>query len=219
MSRARPNEARTPGLQGRENKLDCKSKVYAPESLGVAKDEDTSVVNLGLDESGRVKVAVCGSISPNSRVRTRYSRLGADFEVHTSSRSLGVVDSLGTSLDIARDTVVVARRVARQVAQRVQGDRVFGRGEPKSSSIASELARVDVVRSLTTEEEAVATNDRVSGQGGLEDINNRARVETGLFPDGINEGRLAALVWEECADEVELEALGDVVLSLDLGAI
>jgi len=61
------------------------------QRLSVPKGEDAGVVNLRLNEGGRVKVG-----------------LGTDFEINTSGGSLGIIDSLGTGLDIRANTVVVA---------------------------------------------------------------------------------------------------------------
>jgi hypothetical protein len=58
------------------------------EGLGVSETEDTSVVDLGLDESGVVEVG-----------------LGTDLEGDATGGGLGVVDSLGTGLDVLVDLI------------------------------------------------------------------------------------------------------------------
>lgn len=115
--------------------------------------------------------------------------------------------------------MVVAGRVGREVTETMESDCVLGGREPKSGSVAGNLARGDIVRGLTTKQKAVTANDGVSGKGGsLEDINDSARVEAGLLPDSVDERRLAALVREERGVHIELEALGNLVLELNLGA-
>jgi len=172
------------------------------EGLGVAESKDTMVVDLGLDEASSVQES-----------------LGTNLKADTLSSSLGVVDSLGTSLDISADTVVVAGSESAQVSETVEGDGVFGSAEANGSGVASDLALSDVVGSLTTEQEAVTANDSISSEGrALEDIKESAGVETGLFVDGREQSSLLAAVREERSAQVELEALGKVVLRLYLGA-
>jgi len=76
-----------------ERRTDARAK-----GLGVTEDEDTSITDLRLHKGSRVKV-----------------RLGANLEVHTASRSLGIIDSLSTCLDVARHAMVIARREDREV--------------------------------------------------------------------------------------------------------
>lgn len=119
------------------------------ESLGVAEDKDTSVVDLGLDEGGVVEVS-----------------LGADLDGDVAGGGLGVVDSAGASLNVLRDTVVVRGREGREVLERVEGDGVLGSRVADGGGVAAEGTGLDVVRSLTTDEEAVVADNGVSGEGG-----------------------------------------------------
>lgn len=64
------------------------------ESLGVSETEDTGVVNLGLDKGIAVEVELSTDLEGNRGLSVRM-------------RGLGVPDSLGTSLDISIDAVVV----------------------------------------------------------------------------------------------------------------
>lgn len=95
----------------------------------------------------------------------RDSRLGADFKGNATSRRLGVIDSLGTSFNVTAHTVVVGGRVGRQIAQSVQSNGVLRSGEPESSSIASDLARRHIVGSLSTEKEAITSNNGIGREG------------------------------------------------------
>jgi len=61
------------------------------ESLGVSESQNTRVVDLSLDECSRVEVG-----------------LGTNFQGDTGGSGLGVVDSLGSSLNVRADAVVVA---------------------------------------------------------------------------------------------------------------
>lgn len=77
------------------------------QSLGVRSGEDTGVVDLELDGGGVVQVD-----------------LGTDFECDTPGGGLGVVDGLGTGLDVLGNLVVVRGGEGGQVAQTVDGDGV-----------------------------------------------------------------------------------------------
>lgn len=132
------------GVEGKaEGSLDT-----GAESLGVAEDEDTGVVDLGLDEGGVVKVG-----------------LGTDLEGDTAGGRLGVVDGLGASLDVLRDLVVVRGREGREV-EAVERDGVLGGREADGTGVAGDRAGLDVVRSLGTDKEAVVADNGVSGEGG-----------------------------------------------------
>lgn len=172
------------------------------QRLGVAEAEDTRVVDLGLDEGGVVEVG-----------------LGADLEVDVRVGALGVVRGTGTGLGVGVDTVVVAGRVGRQVAEAVEGDGVVGGVEAGAEVVAAQLALLDVVAGLSTGEEAVAAEDGVGSEGGaLEEVKVLAGVQTGLLVGRGEERVLGLLLGHERRDELELEALGDVVLELNVVA-
>lgn len=119
------------------------------ESLGVAEDKETSVVDLGLDKGGVVEV-----------------RLGADLDRDTTGGGLGVVDGTGTSLNVLRDLVVVRGRVDGEVLERADGNGVLGGRVADGGGVAVKLASLDVVRRLTTDKEAIVADNGVSGEGG-----------------------------------------------------
>lgn len=180
-----------------ERGLDTRS-----ESLGVAEAEDTGVVDLGLDESGVVEVG-----------------LGTDLEVDIRVGALGVVGGTGTSLGVSVDAVVVAGRVGGEVAETVEGDGVVGGVEASAEVVSAQLALLDIVASLGTGKEAVAAENGVSGEGGaLEEVKVLTGVETGLLVGGSEESVLGLLLGDKGRDELELEALGDVVLELNVVA-
>ena len=112
------------------------------------KSNDTRVVNLGLDERGGVKVS-----------------LSTDLESNTAVGGLRVVDSLGASLNVTANAVVIAGREGVQVVQGVNGDSVLWGVVTNGTSITGDVPASDVVRSLGTNEEAIATKDSVGGEG------------------------------------------------------
>lgn len=165
-----------------------------------------------------------------------HVRLGADLEVDVLGGALGVVGGLGAGLDVGRHAVVVARGEEVEVVQALEGDRVLRRAEADGRRVARHLALGDVVRRLRAEQEAVAADDGVRGEGRalqrdqrricgadgscayLEEVEERAGVQAGLLVRGRDQRGLAGAVGGERGVQVELEALGKVVLRLDLGA-
>ncbi len=79
---------------------------------------------------------------------------------------LGVVDSLGTSFDVTAYAVVVAGREGVQVVQGVDGDSILRGVVTNGASIAGNVPTGDVVGGLSANEEAIATEDSVSSEGG-----------------------------------------------------
>lgn len=204
------------------------------EGLGVAEDKDTSVVDLGLDKGGVVKVS-----------------LGADLEGDGTGGGLGVVDSLGTSLDVLGDLVVVRGGEGGELAEGVEGHGVLWGRVAESSGVAGDGTGLDIVRCLTTDEETVVADNGVSGEGGalgksvcihwggrgghsaeelgqarqkvtketyLEEVNSGTGVDSGLLVDGSDDGSLGRLGGVEGGVQVKLEATSNGVLELNLGA-
>lgn len=93
-----------------------------------------------------------------------YSRLGTHFEGNATLGGLGVVDRLSARLDVRADTMVVARSECVEVAEPVNGDRVFRRAVADGSGIAADLPLLDVVGRFCADEEAVATENGVRGE-------------------------------------------------------
>ena len=91
-------------------------------------------------------------------------RLSTDLKVNTGGGSLGIVDGLGTSLDIRAHAVVVAGSESGSVAQAVEGDSVVGSAEADSTRVTGKTALGDVVRSLGTNKESVTTEDGVGSE-------------------------------------------------------
>ena len=79
---------------------------------------------------------------------------------------LGVIHSLGASLDVTAHTVVVASSKSLQVVKTVNGDSVFRRVVTKSSSITSNVALSDVVSSLSANKETITAQNGVCNESG-----------------------------------------------------
>jgi len=159
---------------------------------------------------------LCASRSQTS---THKVGLGSDLEGDTVEGRLGVVDSLGTGLNVLGDLVVVAGGEGGEVSETVDGDGVLRGGEADGTGVSGDSTGGDVVGSLGTDEETVTTENGVGGEGGaLEKVDNGTGVEGRLLVDGSKDGRLARLGRVQGGSEVELESLGDKVLELDLSS-
>lgn len=93
-----------------------------------------------------------------------HIRLDANFEVDTGGGSLGIVDSLGTGLNIGAHTVIVASSERRSVTQAVDSDGIVRSAEADGTGIAGETTLGDVVSGLSTKEEPVAAKDGVGSE-------------------------------------------------------
>lgn len=170
--------------------------------------------------------------------RKNYLRLGTNFESNTRSGSLGVIDSLGTSLNIRADAVVVAGGEGVQVVETVEGDGVFRSVVTKGSRVTGDLAFSKVVGSLSSDEEAITTENSVSSKGRtlqssklasefiiellmkvsyLENINDSTSMETRLLVNSVEKCRLLVLLRKQRGIQVELETLRNLILELNLG--
>lgn len=110
--------------------------------------------------------------------------LGTDFERDTTGGGLGVVDGLGTGLDILADSVVVRGGKGGEVAQTVKGDGVVWGGVTESTGVSGDGTGGDIVRSLGTDKETVPTDNGVGSEGGpLVFDQHEHKVETGLCPE------------------------------------
>jgi len=180
-----------------EGSLDART-----ESLSVTKSKHTRVVDFSLDESSRVEVS-----------------LGANFERDIRGGGIGIIYSLRAGLNVGAHTVVIARGKGAQVGETMDSDRVLGCRETKSSRVLGDTAFSDVVRCFGTDKEAITTENSVGSKcETLEDVQNGARVKARLLVGGTEEDRFCVLLGVEDGCGVELEALGNLVLELDLVA-
>lgn len=146
---------------------------------------------------------------------------------------LGVIEGLGTSLRVAADAVVVAGGVGVQVIESLKSDSIFRSVVANSGGVTGQVALGDVVSSLSTEEEAITTNDSISSEGGPlittqpnflgtehevtypEHVEGSAGVKTGLLEDSIEKGGLGSLLRRQGGVEVNLDTLGNLVLNFN----
>jgi hypothetical protein len=104
--------------------------------------------------------------------------LGSDLERDTAGGGLGVVDSLGTSLDVLANSVVVGSGKGGQVAETVEGDGVVGGGVTEGTGVSGDGTGSDVVRSLGTDKETVSANNSVGSEGGALSVSIKAPLLT-----------------------------------------
>lgn len=164
----------------------------------------------------------------------KYSRLSTHFKRNATVSCLGVVDSLGTSLHIGVDAVVVAGGEGVKVVETVNGDSVFGGVVSNGGGVSGDVALGHVVSALSTNKESVAAKDGISSEGGslqrkrmrtrkqaqgltdLVHVKSSTGVDARLLVGSIDKSRLVALLRLESRVQVELEALGNLVLDLEL---
>lgn len=115
--------------------------------------------------------------------------------------------------------MVVTGAEGGEVPETVKSDGVLWGGETESSGISCNGTRGHVVRGLTTDKEAVPTDNGIGGKGGtLEEVCSSSSVERGLLVDGSEDGSFLSLSWVESSGKVEFETLGDDVVDLDLSS-
>lgn len=109
---------------------------------------------------------------PSAPASTHKVSLRADLERDTAGGALGVVDSLGTRLDVLGHLVVVASGEGREVAETVEGDGVLGGREANGTSVPGDGTRGDIVGRLGTDKEAVTADNGVSSEAGTLDVSS-----------------------------------------------
>jgi len=159
-----------------------------------------------------------------NRIRTHLSeRRGVQLVLAgnlqaDSVASLGVPGGLGTSLNLGVDTVVVASREEAQVVGSGDGSGVLGKAVANSSRVLGDGGLLDIVASLSTDEEAlVAENGIEVGSGSLEEVEESTGVQVGLLEVEVQLGTLGLGAWQVLGDDFGLQTLGDVVVQLKLG--
>jgi len=173
------------------------------ESLCVTKGEDTTVVDLGLDESGRIKIS-----------------LGANLELDAIRGPGSIIYGLTTGLNVTRDTVIVARGVLLELVCREEGNSVFGCAESSRRGVVGQGAGGDVVRGLGTKDETVIAHDSVGGDlGAIKKVNVGTAVQARQFVDRSQDRRLAYAftgIGQKSRRERELQTLCKLVVKLDI---
>lgn len=143
--------------------------------------------------------------------------LGGNLEAD-SVASLGVPGGLGTGLDLAVDLVVVRGSKDAQVVRGGDGGAVLGHGVADGGAVAGQGSLVDIVAGRGTGEEALVADDGVDvGGGALEEVEEGAAGEAGLLEVQVELGTLGGGGGEEVEETLELEALGEGVVDLELG--
>lgn len=143
--------------------------------------------------------------------------LAGDLEAD-SVAGLGVPGSLGTSLNLAVDLVVVRGSEDAEVVGGGDGSAVDGGRVANGGAVGGQGSLVDIVASGGTGEETLVADDGIDvSDGALEEVEEGSAVETGLLEVKVKLGTLGGGGGEEVEETLELEALGEGVSDLNLG--
>lgn len=105
-----------------------------------------------------------------------------------------------------------------QVVRGSDGGAVQGGGVADGGAVGSESSLVDVVASAGTGKETLVTDNSIDvGGGALEQVEEGAAVEARLLEVQVELGTLTSSGGEEVEETLELEALGEGVVDLELG--
>jgi hypothetical protein len=131
---------------------------------------------------------------------------------------VGVPGSLGTSLNLAVDLVVVRGSEDGEVVSGSDGGAVLGSSVTDGGAVGSDGSLVHVVASGGTGEETLVADNGIDvGGGTLEEVEESAAVEVGLLEVEVELGAASSGGGEEAEETLELEATGKVVGKLKLG--
>lgn len=143
--------------------------------------------------------------------------LAGDLEANSVTGG-GVPRSLSTSLDLRVDAVVVASREEGQVVAGSDGSSVLSDAVADSSGVLGDSGLVDIVATLSTDEEALVAENSVEVSGGaVQQVEEGAGVHVGLLEVQVQLGALGLLGGQVLRQDLSLEALGNVVVQLQLG--
>jgi len=143
--------------------------------------------------------------------------LGSDLHADGAA-ALGIPCSLSTDLNGLVDLVVVARGEDAEVVGGSDGSVVHAVLVANGGGVPGDSGFLDIVTSFTTDDEALVANDSVYGGGrALEEVGESAEVERGLLEVEVEFGTGGLGVGLEGGQSLGLEALGDVVVELELG--
>lgn len=131
---------------------------------------------------------------------------------------LGVPGSLSTSLNLSVHAVVVAGREDREVVAGSDGSRVLGKAVTNGSGVLGDGSLLDIVTTLSTDEETLVTeNDVKIGGRALQEVEESTGIKVGLLEVEVELGTLGLRGGQVLGEDLSLEALGDVVVELELG--
>lgn len=131
---------------------------------------------------------------------------------------LGVPGSLGTGLNLSVHAVIVAGREDGEVVAGSDGSRVLGKAVTNGSRVLGDGSLLDIVTTLSTDEETLmAENDVKVGGRALQEVEESTGVKVGLLEVEVELGTFGLRGGQVLGEDLSLEALGDVVVELELG--
>lgn len=114
--------------------------------------------------------------------------------------------------------MVVAGGEDGQVVASGDGSGVLGNAVANGGGVLGDGGLLDVVATLSTDEEAlVAENSVEVGGGAVEEVEEGTGVQVGLLEVEVELSTLGLLGREVLGQDLSLETLGDVVVELELG--
>lgn len=114
--------------------------------------------------------------------------------------------------------MVVAGGEEAQVVASGDGSGVLGNAVADSGGVLGDGSLLDIVATLSTDEEALVAEDSVEvGGGAAQQIKEGTSVQVGLLEEEVELGALGLLGRLVPGEHLSLEALGDVVVQLELG--
>lgn len=131
---------------------------------------------------------------------------------------LGVPGSLGTSLNLRVDLVVVGGGEDGEAVGGSDSGSVLVDGVTDGSGVLGDGSLLDIVAGFSTDKETFVAEDGIEvGGGTLEEVEESAEMEVRLLEVEVELGALGAAGGEVLGQDFGLETLGDVVVELDLG--
>ena len=114
--------------------------------------------------------------------------------------------------------MVVAGGEDAQVVAGGDGSGVLGNAVTDSSGVLGDGGLLDVVSTLSTDEEAlVAENSVEVGGGAVQEVEEGTGVQVRLLEEEVELGTLGLLSGLVLGEDLGLETFGDVVVELELG--
>jgi len=118
-----------------------------PSKSRLTEIDDTSIVDLRLDECRTIKVRLC-----------------ANLKVNTTMSRLAVVNCTSTSLHVTAHAMVVASTEGVEVMQTMKGNGVIRSAVAESCSVACDIAPAYVVSCFGTKQETVTAENSISSE-------------------------------------------------------
>lgn len=209
---------------GIERGTEAKGDTGAEEDV-VSESGNTTVVDLGLNcEKIARLVVISHPVFEKLQLETYLGEgrgveavLAGDLEADGVAGG-GVPRSLSTGLNLSVDAVVVAGGEERQVVAGSDGSGVLGNAVANGSGVLGNSGLVDVVATLGADEESlVAENSVEVGGRAVQEVEEGTSVQVGLLEVEVELGALGLLSGLVLSENLSLEALGNVVVKLELG--